>query len=124
MPSIETSSTRSSTVTSASTVSFCSGFMRDSFRKRVMAATISALIAEMEQVPGPGRPEATSHAEIEQAAFRLFAERGFDGTTLGDIAAAVGVSRRTLFRYYPSKNDIPWGQFDRTLESFRRILRD
>jgi mycofactocin system transcriptional regulator len=89
-----------------------------------MAATISALMAEMEQVPGPGRPEATSHAEIEQAAFRLFAERGFDGTTLGDIAAAVGVSRRTLFRYYPSKNDIPWGQFDRTLESFRRILRD
>lgn len=71
-----------------------------------------------------GRPEATSHADIEQAAFRLFAERGFDGTTLDDIAAAVGVSRRTLFRYYPSKNDIPWGQFDRTLERFRQILRE
>ena len=87
-------------------------------------------MAEMEQVPGPGsrspvgRPEATSHAAIEQAAFRLFGERGFDRTTLDDIAAAVGVSRRTLFRYYPSKNDIPWGQFDRTLESFRQILRD
>lgn len=81
-------------------------------------------MAEMEQVPGPGRPEATSHAEIEQAAFRLFGERGFDGTTLEDIAAAVGVSRRTLFHYYRSKNDIPWGQFDRTLEHFRRILRE
>jgi len=71
-----------------------------------------------------GRPEATSHAEIEQAAFRLFGERGFDHTTLDDIAAAVGVSRRTLFRYFRSKNDIPWGQFDHTLEHFRRILRD
>ena len=69
-----------------------------------------------------GRPESTSHAAIEQAAFRLFAERGFDATTLDAIAEEVGVGRRTLFRYYASKNDIPWGQFDRTLERFRRIL--
>lgn len=69
-----------------------------------------------------GRPEATSHAEIEQVAFRLFAERGFDGTTLDAIAEGVGVSRRTLFRYFASKNDIPWGQFDRTLEHFRELL--
>ena len=71
---------------------------------------------------GAGRPEVTSHAEIEQAAFRLFAEQGFEATTLEAIAAEVGVSRRTLFRYYSSKNDIPWGQFDRTLDGFRQIL--
>jgi len=69
-----------------------------------------------------GRPEATSHAAIEQAAFRLFAQRGFAATTLDAIADAVGVGRRTLFRYYASKNDIPWGQFDRTLEGFREIF--
>jgi mycofactocin system transcriptional regulator len=72
----------------------------------------------------PGRPEVTSHAEIEAAAFRLFAERGFDQTTLEAIAEAVGVSRRTLFNYYPSKNDIPWGQFERTLVHFRTLLHD
>lgn len=64
----------------------------------------------------------TSHAAIEQAAFRLFTERGFDATTLDDIAEEVGVARRTLFRYYRSKNDIPWGQFDRTLDDFRGLL--
>lgn len=69
-----------------------------------------------------GRPEATSHAAIEQAAFRLFARHGFEATTLDAIAAEVGVGRRTLFRYYSSKSDIPWGQFDRTLDGFRVIL--
>lgn len=69
-----------------------------------------------------GRPEVTSHVEIEQAAFRLFAQRGFEATTMDAIAAEVAVSRRTLFRYYPSKNDIPWGQFDLTLDNFRDLL--
>jgi len=71
---------------------------------------------------GVGRPEATSHAAIEQAAFRLFARQGFERTTLDAIAADVGVGRRTLFRYFASKNDIPWGRFDRTLDGFWEIL--
>ena len=69
-----------------------------------------------------GRPPATSHAAIEAGAFLLFAERGFEVTTLDDIAEAVGVGRRTLFRYFPSKNDIPWGQFDQSLAHFRATL--
>ncbi|MDP3966729.1 MAG: mycofactocin system transcriptional regulator [Nocardioides sp.] len=71
-----------------------------------------------------GRPEVTSHGAIEQAAFTLFRARGFEATTLDAIAEAVGVGRRTLFRYYRSKNDIPWGQFDRTLAGFREILEN
>src|SRR5262245_3567476 len=61
--------------------------------------------------PAIGRPVVTSHAAIEEAAFRLFGERGFEGTTLDAIAREVGIGRRTLFRYFASKNDIPWGQF-------------
>ncbi len=80
------------------------------------------MIAVAGQRRGAGRPEVTSHAAIEAAAFRLFAARGFEQTTLDAIADEVGVSRRTLFRYYASKNDIPWGQFDRTLDAFREIL--
>ncbi|WP_442833567.1 acyl-CoA-like ligand-binding transcription factor [Streptomyces sp. JW3] len=73
-------------------------------------------------MPTRGRPSATSHAEIERCAFQLFAERGFEATTIEAIAASIGVSPRTVTRYYPSKNDIPWGQFDRTLVNFRDLL--
>lgn len=69
-----------------------------------------------------GRRPATDHAVIERAAFRLFAEQGFEATTMDQIADAVGVGRRTLFRYFPSKNDIPWGQFDQSLRQFNDQL--
>lgn len=52
----------------------------------------------------------------------MFEERGFEATTVDDIAAAAGIGRRTLFRYYPSKNDIPWGQFDASLIHLRDYL--
>lgn len=74
--------------------------------------------------PSVGRPVATTHGEIEQAAFALFERLGFERTTVDAIAAEVGVGRRTLFRYYESKNDIPWGQFAETLDGFRAILAD
>ena len=69
-----------------------------------------------------GRPSATDHAAIERAAFELFEAQGFDETTMEQIADAVGVGRRTLFRYFPSKNDIPWGGFDESLRVFREQL--
>jgi mycofactocin system transcriptional regulator len=66
-----------------------------------------------------GRPPATSRLDIERAAFALFADHGFDETTVDDIAAAAGIGRRTFFRYYASKNDVPWGAFDEMLVRMR-----
>ena len=72
----------------------------------------------------PGRRRVTSRAELEQAAFALFAANGFEATTVDEIAAAAGIGRRTFFRYFPSKNDIPWGAFEDELERMRARLRD
>ncbi|MDF1706132.1 MAG: mycofactocin system transcriptional regulator [Aeromicrobium sp.] len=69
-----------------------------------------------------GRPSSTDHGAIERAAFTLFEHQGFEATTMEHIAVAVGVSRRTLFRYFASKNDIPWGRFDDSLRDFRQQL--
>lgn len=71
---------------------------------------------------GRGRPASTTRDQVARVALRLFVERGFDETTMDDIAIELGVGRRTLFRYYPSKNDLVWGEFDEVLERMRSDL--
>jgi mycofactocin system transcriptional regulator len=71
----------------------------------------------------PGRRRVTSQGELEQVAFGLFEENGFDQTTVEDIATAAGIGRRTFFRYFASKNDVPWGTFELELERMRARLR-
>lgn len=65
--------------------------------------------AVQDKSPQPGlreRKRAETHARIRTAALILFSERGFETTTLDDIATAANVSRRTLFHYFGSKEDI------------------
>jgi mycofactocin system transcriptional regulator len=69
-----------------------------------------------------GRKRVTSAVQIEHIAFELFTSRGFEHTTVDDIAAAAGIGRRTFFRYFPSKNDIAWGDFDGQLKQMRERL--
>ena len=69
-----------------------------------------------------GRPAVTTRAELEQVALELFGQRGFDATTVDDIAVAAGIGRRTFFRYYASKNDVVWGEFEEGLAALRTQL--
>lgn len=52
------------------------------------------------------RQRAQIRADIRRAAFRLFVERGYDAVTTEEIAAAAGVSARTLFRHVPAKEEL------------------
>ncbi|MCF8605340.1 mycofactocin system transcriptional regulator [Gordonia sp. HY442] len=74
--------------------------------------------------PLGGRPAATTRGQLSDIAIELFSERGFDETSVDDIAAAAGIARRTLFRYYPSKNSLAWGEFDDHLDGLRALLAE
>lgn len=71
-----------------------------------------------------GRRRSTSWEHISNVAIDLFAARGFDEVSVDDVAEAAGIARRTLFRYYPSKNALPWGDFDAHLTWMRDLLAD
>jgi AcrR family transcriptional regulator len=53
-----------------------------------------------------GRKQDFVRGEIWRAAVDLFATRGYDATTVDEIAEATGLSRRTFFRYFASKDDL------------------
>jgi AcrR family transcriptional regulator len=49
---------------------------------------------------------------IREAARRLFGERGFDSVTVAEVARAAGVSEGTVFNYFPTKEDLFYGQME------------
>ncbi|ONI87702.1 TetR family transcriptional regulator [Saccharothrix sp. ALI-22-I] len=59
-------------------------------------------------------------AELVTVAWELFVRQGYDATTVDEIAAAVGMSQRSFFRYFSSKEDIVLGKF----QAFGEILAD
>jgi mycofactocin system transcriptional regulator len=69
-----------------------------------------------------GRPPGTSARALELVALRLFTEQGYHDTTVDQIAAAAGVSKRTFFRYYDAKSDVLWNEFDTEVTTIRDLL--
>src|SRR4051812_18926129 len=60
-------------------------------------------------------------AEVQRQAWLLFSEHGFEATTVDRIAAAAGMSRRTFFRYFASKDHLVLA---RMVESGAALVED
>jgi len=74
------------------------------------------------RTPARGRPPAASRALLQEAAFELFAENGYTGTTVDQIATRAGVSRNTFFNYFEAKGEVFWVELDAATERLKAAL--
>ncbi|TFD33774.1 TetR family transcriptional regulator [Cryobacterium cryoconiti] len=58
------------------------------------------------------RTRRLAQTELTIVAQDLFLEHGYENTTVDEIAAAAGMSKRTFFRYFASKDDLVIGKYD------------
>ncbi|MCG6143678.1 TetR/AcrR family transcriptional regulator [Leptospira bandrabouensis] len=68
-----------------------------------MKLTLKLLQNELDSYQNPS---STKEKDIVEAAENVFSELGFDGATTAELAKQANVTERTLFKYFPSKNDL------------------
>jgi AcrR family transcriptional regulator len=68
------------------------------------------------------RKKAKTRLAVEDAALTLFEERGFDATTVEEIAAWAEISTTTFFRYFPTKADVLVGDHGQQLPALRQAI--
>ncbi|MCC9178750.1 TetR/AcrR family transcriptional regulator [Arthrobacter sp. zg-Y750] len=68
------------------------------------------------------RSRQAAYAEITNTAMRLFLEQGFEQTTIDQIATTAGISRRSFFRYFGTKEDVVLGGLAHQGELMREAL--
>jgi AcrR family transcriptional regulator len=78
----------------------------------------------VEQTGLRARKKARTHDAIADAAISLFLTHGFDQVSVTDIAAAAEVSKPTLFRYFPTKEDLVLHRFADHKGEAARVVRD
>jgi TetR/AcrR family transcriptional regulator, cholesterol catabolism regulator len=65
---------------------------------------------------------ATRRSELTRQAARLFAEKGYHGTSIGDLAEAMGVQKGSLYAHIESKADLLWEVAREGAEAFHAAL--
>ena len=69
-------------------------------------------MSEPTPIPVRERARRAMRTELAMLAQDLFAVKGYEQTTIDDLVAAAGISRRTFFRYFTSKEDLMLGKYD------------
>jgi AcrR family transcriptional regulator len=70
------------------------------------------------------RKKLQTREALTRAALELFVERGYDETTLAQIAESAGVSTRTIFAYFPGKEDILFSPVQTALDALAQALAE
>ncbi|MFJ3304436.1 TetR/AcrR family transcriptional regulator [Streptomyces sp. NPDC086549] len=68
------------------------------------------------------RKKIRMYQEVSEVAVRLFLEKGFDAVSVAEVAAAAGISKPTLFRYFPAKEDLVLQQIADHREEAARVV--
>src|SRR6202046_3285683 len=89
-----------------------------------MGMATAALTMDPPRTGLAARKKERTRRQLAEAAAELFYERGYAGTTVDDIVAAVDVSPRTFFRYFPTKEDLVVALGTTSLDLFLDALRN
>jgi len=72
----------------------------------------NVVVMQRDPIPVRERTRRAVRSELAQLATDLFVEKGYDETTIDDLAAAAGMSKRTFFRYFASKEELVVGKYE------------
>src|SRR5947207_14476288 len=72
----------------------------------------NVVVMQRNPLPVRERTRRAVRGELAQLAVSLFVEKGYDETTIDDLAAAAGMSKRTFFRYFASKEELVMGKYE------------
>jgi AcrR family transcriptional regulator len=88
----------------------------------ISVALMSATVITYDR--GMGRWEPNARGRLEQAALELFIERGFEQTTVAEIAKRAGLTERTFFRHFADKREVLFGGAGTLQEFLVRTVAD
>src|SRR4051794_10262038 len=91
---------------------------------RLVRSCVETTIAVVKAIAGHReRKKQRTREHIVEAAFGLFRERGFQATTVAEIAAAADIAPRTFFAYFPSKEAVVFHDFDGLFASLQETIQ-